>query len=57
MSEPVQETRTTRATVEPVDVTPELARRNIRLGWALVGVALLMTAGAVLVAFLYLHFD
>ena len=36
---------------------PELARRNVRLGLALFGIALLIAAGAVGVAFLYLHFD
>jgi hypothetical protein len=36
---------------------PELARRNVRLGWLLFGVFLLLLAGTVGVAFLYLAFD
>jgi hypothetical protein len=36
---------------------PELARRNVRFGWALFGVFLLLFAGSIGIAFLYLHFD
>jgi hypothetical protein len=36
---------------------PELARKNVRLGWLLFGVFLLLFAGAIGVAFLYLHFQ
>jgi hypothetical protein len=36
---------------------PELARRNVRLGWMLFGAVLLIFAGSIGVAFLYLHFD
>jgi hypothetical protein len=36
---------------------PELARKNVRLGWMLFGVFVLIFAGTVGVAFLYLHFD
>ncbi len=35
----------------------ELARRNARLGWMLFGVFLLLFAGSILVAVLYLHFQ
>jgi hypothetical protein len=41
----------------PVDVTPEIARKNIRLGIGLFVLALLIAAGAVVVALVYLHFD
>jgi hypothetical protein len=41
----------------PVEPTPELARKNIVLGLALLGIALLMAAGAVVVSLVYLHFD
>jgi hypothetical protein len=41
----------------PVDVTPEIARKNIRLGVALFVLALLVAAGAVVVALVYLQFD
>jgi hypothetical protein len=36
---------------------PELARRNIRLGWMLLGVFFLLFAGSIGVAVLYLHFQ
>jgi len=36
---------------------PDLARRNVRLGWVLVGVFLLLFAGTFGVALLYLAFD
>jgi hypothetical protein len=36
---------------------PELARRNLRLGWALFGVFVLLFAGTVAVAFVYLALD
>ena len=35
----------------------ELARRNLRLGWALFGVFVLLFAGTVAVAFVYLALD
>lgn len=35
----------------------ELARKNVRLGLLLFGVFLLIAAGALGVALLYLHFD
>jgi hypothetical protein len=36
---------------------PELERRNLRLGWALFGLFLLLAAGTVVVSLLYLQFD
>jgi hypothetical protein len=36
---------------------PELARRNVRLGWLLFAVFWLLFAGTVGIAFLYLAFD
>ena len=53
MSEPLPP----RTTTEPVEPSPELARKNIILGWALFAIALLIAGGAVAVSFLYLHFD
>jgi hypothetical protein len=41
----------------PVETSPEVARRNVTLAVALLGVALLIAAGAVLVAFVYLQYD
>jgi hypothetical protein len=39
------------------DLTPELERKNMILGWALFGVFVLLFAGTVGVAFLYLALD
>ncbi|MGH3072304.1 MAG: hypothetical protein ACRDNB_08560 [Gaiellaceae bacterium] len=39
------------------DMTPELARKNLILGWALFGIFLLLFAGTVGVALLYLALD
>jgi len=36
---------------------PELARRNVRLGWMLFGVFVLLFAGTFAVALLYLQLD
>jgi hypothetical protein len=38
-------------------VDPELARRNVHLGWLLFGVFILLFAGTVGIALLYLHFQ
>ena len=35
---------------------PELARRNVRLGWMLFGVFVLLFAGSIGVALIYLHY-
>ena len=39
------------------DVTPELERKNLVLGWALFGLFVLLFAGTVGIAFLYLALD
>ena len=39
------------------DLTPELERKNLILGWALFAVFLLLFAGTVGVALLYLYLD
>jgi hypothetical protein len=46
-----------RTTSEPVEPTPELARKNILLGLALLGIAILIAAGAVVVSLIYLHYS
>jgi len=38
-------------------VSPELARKNARLGWLLFAIFWLLFAGSIGVAFLYLQFD
>ncbi len=45
--------RTTNETVG----TPEIARKNISLGLALLGVAVVIAAGAVIVALVYPQYD
>ena len=37
-----------------LEVDPQTARRNVLLGWALFGVFVLLFAGTVAVAFIYL---
>jgi hypothetical protein len=46
-----------RTTSEPVEATPGVARKNVMLGLALLGLAILIAAGAVAVALIYLHYD
>ena len=41
----------------PTEPSLEVARRNTVLGLGLLGLVLLIAGGAVLVAFIYLHFD
>jgi hypothetical protein len=36
---------------------PELERRNMRLGWAIFGLSLVLFAGTFLVALIYLQLD
>jgi len=46
-----------RTTSEPVEATPEIARKNVVLGFALLGISLLIAAGAVVVSLIYLQYD
>jgi hypothetical protein len=39
------------------EITPELERRNLILGWVLFGIFVVLFAGTVGVAFLYLALD
>jgi hypothetical protein len=57
MTERIPEAVPQRTTYLPVEVTPEIARKNVRLGVALFVLALLIAAGAVAVSFIYLHYD
>ncbi len=43
--------------ITPVEPSPEVAKRNIALAVSLLGLAILIAAGAILVAFVYLHYD
>jgi hypothetical protein len=38
-------------------VDPELERRNLKLGWAIFGLFLLLFAGTFLIALVYLQLD
>jgi hypothetical protein len=57
MTEPLDEPSAPRTVHPPTQPTDEIARRNALLGWSLAGIVLLIAGGAVLVAFVYLHFD
>ncbi len=57
MTEPAPEPIPPRTTTEPVEATPEVARKNVKLGLALLGIAILIAAGAVVVSLIYLQFD
>ena len=46
-----------RTTNEPVEATPEIARKNVLLGLALLGIAFLIAAGTVIVSLIYLQYD
>ena len=57
MSERASEPVPQRTTYLAVEATPELARKNVRLGIALFALAVLIAAGAVVVSLIYLHYD
>ena len=57
MAERLPEPHPHRTTTEPIEPTGEVARKNVVLALALVGIALLLAGGAVLVSFIYLLYD
>jgi hypothetical protein len=57
MSDRIPEAVPQRTTYLPVEVTPEIARKNVRLAIALFVLAALIAAGAVVVSLIYLHYD
>jgi hypothetical protein len=57
MTEQAPEPIPPRTTTEPIEPTPEVARKNVTLGLALLGISLLIAAGAVVVSLIYLQFD
>ena len=57
MTEPLPQPRHPGVTVEATDPDLELARKNVRFGLALFGIFVLLFAGTILVAFVYLAFD
>ena len=54
MTEPLFEPEPPRETFDPVEAERELARKNMAFGWALFGLFLLIFAGTVVVALIYL---
>jgi hypothetical protein len=57
MTEPAPEPYTPQSAQQPVEPDPEVARRNNLLGLALLGLSLLLFAGTVGVALVYLALD
>jgi hypothetical protein len=41
----------------PVEPSAEVAKRNVALAVSLLGLAILIAAGAIVVALVYLHYD
>ncbi|HZQ66521.1 MAG TPA: hypothetical protein VFA66_14995 [Gaiellaceae bacterium] len=54
MAEPLPETRPPDTMHEAIEPDEALARKNMRLGWMLLGVFLLLFGGSFLVAYAYL---
>ena len=57
MSERLPEPLPRRRTYPPVDFTPEVVRKNIRLAIGLAVICMVMATGAVLISLIYLHYD
>ena len=57
MTERAEEPRAGRPVHEPVEAEGELARRNVVFGWALFGLVVLIFAGTIGVALVYLALD
>ena len=57
MTEPLVEPEPPETTVPPVDPERELARKNMVWGWSLFLLFLVLAAGTVVVAFIYLAVD
>ena len=57
MTDPSAEAPATSTTTGPVEPVGEVARKNVALALALVGIALLIVAGTIAVSFIYLHYD
>jgi hypothetical protein len=57
VSEPLPETRPPDTMYEAIEPDEALARKNIRMGWLLVGLFILLFGGTFLVAYAYLWLD
>ncbi|MBA3736736.1 MAG: hypothetical protein H0W90_16360 [Actinobacteria bacterium] len=56
-TEPAAEAPPTGAATGPVEPVGEVARKNVALALALVGIVLLIVVGTIAVSFIYLHYD
>jgi hypothetical protein len=43
--------------ITPVEATPDVERQNVRVAAGLVGLAILIAVGSIVVALIYLHYD
>jgi hypothetical protein len=43
--------------ITPVEPTPEVARKNVMIAVSLLGLAILIAVGSIVVALVYLHYD
>ena len=57
MAEQLQEPTPRGAMTDPVDPTGDIAKRNLELAVSLGAIALLIFAGTILVALIYLQYD
>jgi hypothetical protein len=57
VTEPLPQPQPPQTVTEPVDLTPELERRNMIFGLALFGLVILIFGATVLVAYVYLALD
>ena len=57
MSEPLPQPEQPGLMVDATDPDFELARKNVRWGLALLGLVIVLFAGTILIAFLYLALD
>jgi hypothetical protein len=57
VSDQIPEPPSPRTYFEPTSPEGEVARKNIRLGFALFVIALVVAAGAVVISLIYLQFD
>jgi hypothetical protein len=57
MAEQLPEPPSPRTYFEPISPEGKVAAKNVRLGMALLAIALLVAAGAVIVSLIYLQFD
>jgi hypothetical protein len=57
MAERLPEAAPPRTTNVPIEPVGEVARKNVRLAFALASIAALIVIGTVIVSLVYLHYD